>query len=342
MQWQPHLGLDLGANSLKLVQLEKASDGFSLLSLGQIPSPEFTNQTQWDEDRSQAVRKLVAQARSTTKLAAVSLPEAQVYTRVIELPYLSASELPSAIRWQAEQYVPIPLTDVVLKHIVLSQPEKEIPGAKMKVLLVAAPTTLIGRYTAILEKAGLEPIAVDTEVLCVARALFSESETQGPGLLLHLGAETSTIALFSPFGLTLTRSISTGGIAIARSVASELHIDLKQAEEYKKSYGLDETKLEGKVVTAIKPMLAVIIEEIRKVIAFHESSAGSQPVRLITLSGGTAFLPGLIPYLTASLGLEVVLGNPFFATTLTPEQKKTIADSGPLFATAVGLAQKQT
>jgi type IV pilus assembly protein PilM len=152
--------------------------------------------------------------------------------------------------------------------------------------------------------------------------------------------EITTLSVLTRGDLTLTQAVETGGTAIARSVASELGLDIKQAEEYKKTYGLDETKLEGKVVAAIKPILEVILTEVKRVLAFYATRGGKEPVKRAVLSGGTAMLPGLVQYFMETLSLETQIGNPFTSITLTDKQKQALGDDGPLYATAVGLAQK--
>ncbi len=333
MKFQNHIGLDIGSKSIKLVQLSEAGNGkFNLVVLGQTPTPPE------EKDKAQVIRQLVKDSRATAKQVVISLPESQVFTRVIEMPQLLEPELTQAIKWQAEQYVPVPLPDVILKHQVLSQENN-----KMNVLLVAAPNKILNDSANLLGRAGLETVAIETEILAVARAIVGADQYSPVTLLVHLGSETTTLSVLARGDLALTQPVSTGGSAIARAVAAELGLEIGQAEEYKRSYGLDETKLEGKVVTAIKPIIELVLAEVKRVLAFYETHAGTEgPVKRVVLSGGTALLPGLVSYFTQSLNLEVQVGDPFLSVNLTPEQHKEVGEEGPLYATAVGLAMKLT
>jgi type IV pilus assembly protein PilM len=277
----------------------------------------------------------------TTRQAVISLPESQVYTRVIEMPAMEEAEMSQAIRWQAEQYIPVPLADVVLKHQVLTQAGSSEGGKdKVSVLLIAAPNSILTDYTSILGHAGLETIAIETEILAVARALVGSDPYSPTTLLVHLGAETTTLSILARGDLAFTQTITSGGAAIARAVAANLGLDISQAEEYKKSYGLDESKLEGKVVTAIKPIIELVMAELKRVLAFYETRGTHEPVKRVVLSGGTALLPGLVQYFTKNLSIEVQIGNPFLAVNLSDKQRKDITENGSLYTTAIGLAQK--
>ncbi len=342
MKFQDHIGLDIGGTSVKVTQLEEVSeDKFRLLALGRAELPKFESQGQWDVARSEVIKKLLSEAHTRSTQLAISLPESQVYTRVVEIPYLEEPELSQAISWQAEQYIPVPLTDVVLKHQVLTLPEQGVPGAKMSVLLLAAPTTLISNYTSVCSAAGLEVVAVETETLAALRSLAFGVPQFPQSLLVHIGAETTTFCVYREGVLSLTQSVGTGGMAISRAIGTELGLDAPQAEEYKRSYGLDTTKLDGKVAQAVKPVVDFILSEAKKVIVAYEShGVKTEPVRRVLLSGGGSILPGIVPYFVNVLNLEVQLGDPFYGLSLSESQKAEIVGLEPAFTVAVGLAEK--
>lgn len=340
MKWQKHIGLDIGSSTIKLVELAPAGERFRLQAFGQTDTPLAQDQPGWDQARVKAIKDLVNDSKASTRLAAISLPESLVYTRVVEMPAMAEPELTSTIRFQAEQYIPVPLTDVVLKHQVLSLPDAGAPGSKMSVLLVAAPNDVLSRYTMLLSNAGLELVAVETEILAVARAIIGLGSASLVTLLVHLGAESTILAVFTDGLLVLAQSINTGGAAIVRSVSSQLSLEYKQAEEYVKSYGLDQTKLDGKVAVAVKPIIELIINEVKRVIAFHQTRETAGPIKRVVLTGGMALLPGLIQHFTENIDLEVQLGNAFSGVDLTPIQVKEIGECSAQFATSVGLALK--
>lgn len=343
MKFVQHIGLDLGSNTFKLAELKLVSqDKYAVVAMGTVPAPVGDGQLAAQLAKSDVIKKLLKDSKAASRQAVISLPESLVYTRVIEMPFLAEPELSQAIKWQAEQYVPVPLSDVVLKHQVITRPEEgEVSTeSKMTVLLIAAPNKVLNDQISLVEKAGLEVVAVETEILSVARAIVGTDIYSPTTLLVHLGAETTTFSILSRGDLALTQSISSGGTAIARSIAAELGLELNQAEEYKKSYGLDESKLEGKVVKAIKPIAELIVSEIKRVLAFHETHGNNDPVKRVVLSGGTAMIPGLVQYFAESLALEVQIGNPFLNINLTDKQKQEIGENAALYATAVGLAMK--
>ncbi len=340
MNFKSHIGLDIGSYSVKLAQLMPAADGkFSLAALGQAELP-VTEASANREATINVIKTLVNESKTSVKQVVVSLPESQVYTRVAQLPYMDDNELASAIRWQAEQYIPVPLEDVMLRYQVLAMPEQRVPGSKMDVLLVAAPNDLVTSYLSMVQAAGMEVVAMESEILAVCRSLLAGQQLLTVMLLIHFGAKSTSMAILNKGKLVLVQTISSGGDAITRAVASEMGLERRQAEEYKKSYGLDVTKLGGRLATVVKPVMDVVISETKRVLAFYTTKGGVEPVKSIVLSGGGAVMPGIVEYLAVNLGLEVSENNPFGTVTLSEQQKGEIGSSGPAFAAALGLAEK--
>ncbi len=340
MKFQNQIGLDIGGSTLKLAQLVANKEKFVLSSIGIVESPWVSGDASKDLMVAEAIKKLLKETVASGKRVVIGLPESEVYTRVIDMPYLEEPELSSAIKWQAEQYIPVSLSDVVMKHQVLSLPQTGVPGAKMRVLLVAAPNTLVNRFLTITGRVGLEVIAVETEIFAVARAIIASDKFSPTTLLVNFGLNTTTLAILQRGDMFLTQSVGVGGMALSRILSTELGLEISQAEEYKRSYGFDGSKLEGKVMAKIKPIIDIVLTEMKKVVAYYETRPQSQPIKRIVLCGGTALMPGLVSYFTENFGVEVQLGNPFTNLILSDKQKQVVYDLGPLFTSAVGLAMK--
>src|SRR3990167_11099841 len=102
-----NVGLDIGFSSIKAVALTAHENPRRLISLGSIgaPVPGMASDADVElEATSAAIKKLFAAAKIEEKNVIGALPESRVFTRVIDdLPYLSDSELTSAIRYASEE-----------------------------------------------------------------------------------------------------------------------------------------------------------------------------------------------------------------------------------------------
>ena len=333
------LGIDIGSHSIKLVELGRDGQSDVLVSIGSIATPPkaLSSTLQADQQAvSEAIKQLVKQANVKTRDVIIALPESLVFTRVIEVPQLSERELSSAIHWEAEQYVPLPLDQVNLDFTILRD-SRDTQTSKMEVLLVASPKSLIDKYLKILDQADLNPVAAETEIISASRALVRTVMNVKTTLVVSLGAQTTDLAILRNGTLAFTRSISAGGESLSRALVQGLDFNPNQAEQFKQTYGLDKSQLEGKILTAVKPIMDTIISEMKRAIGYYQEKYPQEKVEVILITGGTAKLPGMVMYIAEEIGIEVQLGSPFIGIR-RDERFVQFDQEGPTYCVAIGLA----
>lgn len=335
------VGIDIGSKTIKIVELEKAGAGFSLLASGIVG---FTSQpiVKIEDDKEFAavgdiLRRLHKEAGVTGRDVNISVPESQVFTRTIKFPLLTDAEIASAVKWESEQYIPIPINEAIIQHTVLERNEKTSPP-EVLVLLVAAPRVVVEKYVKVVSAAGLNAVSVETELVALTRALAPADKTV---LLIEQGASSTDIAIAKNGLLSFSRSIPIAGEAFTRAVSQTLGINAQQAEEYKKTYGLTAGQLEGKVKGALDPILRMVVDEIKKAIHYYETEEKGAAPGAVVVSGGTSGMPDIISMLTSLLGVEILVANPFGKISLDPEIAKKLSPYAPLYSVAVGLAEKE-
>ncbi len=335
-------GLDIGATTIKLVWLSKEANGFLLKSALILPAPTkgMLSESPLDEEEmAQAIKKAVVQAGIQSQYVNIALAENQVYTKVLEMPILSDKELSSAIFYEAEQYIPVPIANVTLAWNILKKPEKAGPADKMQVLMVGAPTNMIGKYQRILGLAGLIVSSMETEILSTIRSLVV-GQNFPPTLIISIGAVSTSLAIVRNGIMVFTYSMPIGGSAINRAIATDYGLTAQQAEEYKKVYGVSGKSLGGKVGKATEPILESILAEVRKSLAFYaQKYKEEEPITQILLSGGTAKLPGIDLYFANHAGIETAIANPWKGL-ISQGVPKEILDNAADYTIAVGLAMR--
>ncbi len=335
-------GLDIGADTIKAVWLDAENDQVSLLSCAVYPTPPrgMISESLIDhEEMAQAIKQMMNEGKITSRSVHIALADNQVFTKAIEMPLLSEKELSSAIKWEAEQYIPASLSTMTIDHLILKEIVTD-QGPKMLVLLVAAPTTLIKRYQRILEMAGLKIESVETEVLSIVRSALPVGVSP-TSFILHIGTVSTAFAIVQEGVIVFTYSIPIGGLAIDRAIASDFGFSLNQAGEYKKTYGVKDDNLSGKIGRAIGPVIASIVQEVKKALAYYKEKYRNEfPVDQLLLSGGTAGIPGITAYFAEQLGMETTVINPFEIQKIGHVPKE-INSNGYEFGTALGLALKE-
>lgn len=334
-----HFGLDIGSYSIKAIQIERKGKNYKLVGLGEIRTPaNILSQSETDKRAiARAIKKLIVEAKINAKEVILCLSESAVYSRVIELPYLSQTELASAINFEAEQYIPVPLNEVKLEYIVLSTFSKGLREKKMEVLLVAATKYAVDRMVLITGLVNITPIVLETETLSLVRVINSFFKDNC--LILDLGNSSTDIVILQEQKLKLIRTINTAGEAFTRAISQDLNMEFLQAEQYKIAYGLKKDILEGKVAKAILPIFEVVLTEVRKALNFFLQKQPQAGINTLIVSGSGASMPGLNSYLAQALNLEVITLDPF--KNFVKDSRLEKIKGRARFSTAVGLAMRK-
>jgi len=332
-------GLDIGSQNIKLAQLKKIKDKYQLVAFGSAPSTTRGLISEAEGDLTalaEIIKKLHRDVGIKTKNVATALPQDQVFARMITLPFLSEEEIESALQWEAEQYIPIPLSEAILTYEIVNR-KKENNRENIDLLLAAAPRSLVEKAVTALKMADLNPVSMEMEIISIARSLVSsENETV---LVIDFGAKATDLAVVENRKVIFVYSIPTAGEAFTRAISLELGLEFSQSEAYKRSYGVDPEKLEGKINEAIKPILNTIVNEIKKTIQFYQDKGKS--IKRIVLAGGGAALPQINILLAKELNLEVQIGDPFSQVVEDDLLNKIPATERALYSVALGLAIKE-
>ncbi len=335
-------GLDIGTTSIKALSVKKSGSAYIVESLGIDPTPPKGILSESPEDLkafTDTIGQIISKANIKQKEVNIALPESQVYTKIIEMPSLSEKELAAALKYEMEQYIPLPLDQVKTDWQVLGSTG---PDAKTtRILIVAASQSLINKYETVMEELGITPSTIETEMLSVHRALYPLVSAQGSNMIVHLGAATTNIAVVENGEIIMVFTLDRGGIAITRAISLDLGIDVKQAESYKRAYGLNKDAFDGKIGKSLFPILESILGDIKKTLLLYKEKNPNQAVTQIILSGGSAQLPGIDIYFTNQLNIQVVLGNSFqlYGIKNVPPQVESDSLS---FNVVAGLALKGT
>ncbi len=334
-------GLDIGSTSLKAIWLSQEKDTYFLRAAASIPTPSkgmLSDAPVDQETMAKAIRTLVQEAKITSKLVNVSLSENRVYTKVIEMPVLSDKELTSAIYWEAEQSIPVPLNEITFDYTVLKRPKNVEEGANMHVLMVGAPTQIIDKYNKILALSGLTVVSVETELLATIRALSGINFPTS--IIVSIGASGTSLAIVKEGIVVFTYFVPIGGVAMTRAIASDFGFEISQAEQYKQTYGYSSHEFEGKIGKSILPILNSILTEVKKAISFYaEKYQHDTPITQIILSGGSSKLPGIDSFFANNCGIETITGNPWKVVG-SQQIPKEMLQNGPEYTVAIGLAMK--
>ena len=241
----------------------------------------------------------------------IGIANQRIVMRQIELPPITdPKELDSAVRFQAQDEIPMPIESVVLDYHSLGIAETEA-GPRLQVLLVAARRDMVERMLLAAREAGLRPEGVDLAAFGMIRALRPLDVPDGEQVLyLSIGGLTN-LAIASGSTCQFTRVITTGVEQIVAEVAASVGVPVADARRMVAAVATadfsgsaaPQAPVELVAVAATSDQLEIartgladgirrIAAEVRNSLDFHRASRGEEPVTRAILTGPALDLAG--------------------------------------------------
>lgn len=217
----------------------------------------------------------------------------------------------------------------------IKSPEKQ---KNVRVLISAAPRSLVAQYAEIFKRAGVELAALDIESFGLVRSLIGKDRSTI--LLVDMGARRTNLTVVEKGIPFFTRSVQVGGLDFTKAIATQLGVDMAAAEQMK--FDLAMSGLSGLAPQMVEKVFGQLKNEISYVFEQYKRQelSDNKRVEKIILTGGSAHLPGMKEFFVRSLNLNTYVGDPW-ARVIVPEDLRLLLDTiGPSLSIAVGLAMR--
>ena len=179
---------------------------------------------------SDALRELFAE-NDLGKRVRVGIANQRTVMRTLELPPVTdRKELAAAVRFQAQDQVPMPLNNAVLDFHPLGVIDTPA-GPRQRVVLVAAQRDMVEHLLAAVRGAGLRPEGVDLSAFALIRSLHHREDEQ-TDRVLYLNVDGLTnLAIAEGTVCRFTRVIGGGLEGMAGEIAERRSIPVTEARE---------------------------------------------------------------------------------------------------------------
>ncbi|MFL5823359.1 MAG: type IV pilus assembly protein PilM [Solirubrobacteraceae bacterium] len=267
-----------------------------------------------DVDALAGVLKQLFSEHKLSKRVRLGVANQRIVMRILDLPPLTdAKEIASAVQFQAQDQIPMPLEQAVLEHQVLG-PVETPEGSRTRVLVVAARRDMIDRLLEATTRAGLSPQGIDLSAFAMIRALHRPGSTD-PVVYVNVGGITN-LAVAEGTGCTFTRAIPYGTESIAGELAQRRGLTLEHAHGWLVHVGLQEPveMIDGDE-SIVAEARAVLVEgarrvgdEVRNSLDFHTAREGAVTLERVILTGPAVAIPGFSDEVASRIGLPFEVG----------------------------------
>lgn len=347
------IGLDIGASSIKVVQLTRKHgravlETYGEIALGPYDGKEIGKAMNISADKiAEAITDLCRESSVTANQAAVAIPFVSSLVSLIEMPTSDMKQLAQMVPIEARKYIPVPMSEVLMDWSIIPKEAKAYPGAEEKqnlgqnkidkadVMVVAIHNDTINKYQEISSKTRLNTAFYEIEMFSTIRALLDQSSKSV--MIADMGAGSTKLYIVERGVIKNSHLVNRGSQDITIALSKSMSIGFPEAEALKRATDISAQGVDPNIVSVVDLTLDYIFAEANQVLLSYEKRY-NKTVDQIVLIGGGALLKGILPTAKRNFQIEVVLGEPFAKVEAPAFLRNLLKIANPEFSVAVGAA----
>jgi type IV pilus assembly protein PilM len=325
------VGLDIEAGSIAATEVRaNGSIQVTASAIGPLDAGTFQEGEVRDPGRLAAALKSLFAENRLSKQVRLGVGNQRVVVRTVRLPAIEdPKEMAAAVRFQAQEQMPMPLDQAVLEHqVVGGVPAEEGSSPQVDVIVVAARRDMVSSFVEPIRRAGLQPVGVDLAAFGMIRALagegdpqaIAEAEVERPaGAVLYCSiGDVVNLAVARGRSCLFTRVSHAGLEAISESLVATLGLTPDLVGQWLNHVGLERPVEEvdgdpetvAQVRRALEDGFVTLLDELRLSLDYYGAQEAAMPVERIVLCGPGSTIPGLAPRMEDSLALRIAVSRP--------------------------------
>ncbi len=344
-----NLGIDIGYDSIKIVQLEKTSTGYTVQKIGSKRihrdlntfDPENITKSQWVA----AIQDLCKELKITPKKfkhAVSSLSGSHISVKQITTLEMSNDELAASLEFEAKKHIPLDGTEAVLDFHVIGHDPKELD--KINVIMIATTKNLVKQHNEILTEAGFHNSVFDADPIALINSFLASHDLSKDGvdILMNIGNQTTSVVVWGKNQRFFFRELNFGGHHFTNSIMRRNELDYSSAEDMKIEKGLssihsqnfqeDKTDDTFSIQVAEKSVCTQFVDELRKTLRYYIKTSSQAYFNKVYLTGGSSSFIGLKEFIAEQLNVEIEILNPVASMKVDNE-----VENPSQYAIAIGL-----
>jgi type IV pilus assembly protein PilM len=341
------VGIDIGASSIKVVQLQKKKgravlETYGELALGPYIGKEVGVATSLPPDKlAEAITDLFKEANITTISSGISIPMRQSMVAVLKFPETDKKKLSLMVPLEARKYIPVAISEVTLDWFTIPSVKRGDEGEVLstEVLAVAIHNDVLSTYSSIVNAANLNTTFFEVEMFSAIRSIVDVQEVK-PILILDIGAGSTKLYIVERGIIRQSHVVNKGGQNITLNLSRALNVSVEYAEDIKRNRGNNTPDQEKTIDEIVDIVLNPVFAEVNSAILSYQKKEGKTIEKMIIVGGG-ALLGGVLEKAQEKFRVPVELGNPFEKTEAPAFLIDILKETGPAFASSIGVALRK-
>ncbi len=334
------VGIDFGASSVKVVELEQRETLLALKTYGELQLGPYGQKPLGRvvqltlQQRVEALVDVMREANVSGEAGVLALPLSSSFVTVFGITAKADEDLSPRVKVEARKYVPVPLTEVSLDWTELPPlSDTDAPGVR-EVMVAAVQNESYADMNSLMSAVKLTSQPTEVEIFSVLRALTKTDDTSFA--VIDLGAQTSKIYIAHEGMVRKIHRVFAGGAQVTDRIAQAMSLGAEDAENVKRNYTVGDASAAA-ITQAMQGTYERALQEFRRVLLQYEARAGA-PVGRVVLTGGVAAFPDMPSIVSYHLDRPVTRANAFNKVAYPAFMEDTLTEIAPTFTVALGAA----
>jgi type IV pilus assembly protein PilM len=356
-QVQP-IGLDIGSDSVKMLQVETIGQTLSVVAAARQPMPPAVRDK--PELRlpvaMELLRQMLRQGSFAGRRVVVALPREMQYVKNLRMPLIPQHELSAAVSFEVRNIFPFD-TDAARVQILPAGEVRQGIDVRQEVIALAAKLDDVNAFVEQVHRAGVVVESVDVEAAALYRSqerfIRRREDEQDVHVMVDVGLWRSQVVIGRGRDISFIKVIEIGSQQMHEAVSRKLGITMDEARALRRrlieqSPGPGSAELLRKdpvrqaVFDATRSTMEELAREIGLCLRYYSVTFRGQRPGKVKLLGGEAADPVLLGVLNAALAIQVEAGRPLFSVDTSRMEASDRMGFMSEWACAFGLALKRT
>ena len=325
------IGLDLGADSIKMLQMQRSSGQIRVSACGrwQVPASIDANPAQYREAAASAIGNMLREGKFRGRRAVSALSSDQLTIKNVRLPIMPPGELPDAVLWEAKERFDFEISHDRLAYFNAGEVRQGTETGQ-EIIMMAVPSEVLDDHMALLSDSGLSPEHIDAQPVALFRSferfLRRRADDDTVSVLVDIGLNTTRVVVARGRQIVFIKSVDIAGRKLNEAVAKQLNLGYAEASELRSrimrefesgdfadkdsNAAMGPESVSWTVYDALRAEAEALAREVSLCLQYCLVTFRGLRPRNITITGGQAYDPALIELLSKNLNLECVIGRP--------------------------------
>ncbi len=299
------IGIDVGSDSVKLMQLQIVGDELSVACAAREPMPMTAGEDVHTRNRIalEVIRKALQDNDFHGRKVVMPLPREMVHLKNLRMPIMPAADTAAALQFEAKSLFPFDTDSATLEYLHAGE-VRQGSEARQEIMVIAAKNSELEHYVEHLHSGGLLVESLDYEPCAIYRSIERfmrrKEDEQDVHVLVDVGLRRTQVIIGRGREIALIKPVEVGGMAMREAVSRKLGITLEETVALRQRLAsaspeavVGRDAVRESVEDTLRPIMENLAREIALCLRYYSVTfRGSRPlsVRMIGGEGNDAQL----------------------------------------------------